>query len=83
MIDLLRQRRSIRNFTPEKIAPDTIDALMEAALRAPSSRGINPWEFIMVDDPGLLGNLAQAKPHGAGFLKSSSCHRGLRRQHQV
>ena len=71
MIDVLRQRRSIRNFTPEKIAPDSIDALMEAALRAPSSRGINPWEFVLVDDPGLLGKLAQAKPHGAGFLKNA------------
>ena len=71
MIDVLRQRRSIRTFTPEKIALDTINALMEAALRAPSSRGINPWEFILVDDPGLLGKLAQAKQHGAGFLKKA------------
>jgi nitroreductase len=68
MIDLLRKRRSIRKFTSEKIAPEAIKTLIEAALRAPSSRGINPWEFIIVDDPEILGNLSKAKQHGSEFL---------------
>jgi len=68
MIELLRKRRSIRKFTPEKVSPEAIEALLETALRAPSSRSINPWEFILVDDPGQLGKLAEAKQHGSGFL---------------
>lgn len=36
MIELLRRRRSIRKFTFEKIAPETVETLIEAALRAPS-----------------------------------------------
>lgn len=71
MIELLRKRRSIRTFTSEKIAPDTIEVLIEAALRAPSSRGINPWEFILVDDPGILKHLSLAKQHGSAFLKNA------------
>jgi len=71
MIELLRSRRSIRKFTSEKVAPDAMEALVEAALRAPSSRGINPWEFIFVDDPVLLAQLSQAKQHGSGFLKNA------------
>jgi nitroreductase len=71
MIEILRQRRSIRKFTPEKIAPDTIETIIEAALRAPSSRGINPWEFILVDDPEILMQLSQAKQHGSEFLKNA------------
>jgi nitroreductase len=46
MIELLRKRRSIRKFTHEKIAPATIETLIEVALRAQSSRGINPWAYI-------------------------------------
>lgn len=42
MIELLRKRRSIRKFTAEKIAPEAIETIIEAALRSPSSRGINP-----------------------------------------
>ncbi len=71
MIDLLRKRRSIRKFTPEKVSDETREALVETALRAPSSRGINPWEFVLVDDPALLGKLAEAKQHGSEFLKGA------------
>jgi len=56
MIDLLRKRRSIRKFTPEKVSDETREALVETALRAPSSRGINPWEFVLVDDRRSSGN---------------------------
>jgi nitroreductase len=71
MIELLRKRRSIRKFTEEKVEPETIELLIEALLRAPSSRGINPWEFIVVDDRELLACLSQAKEHGAEFLKNA------------
>lgn len=71
MIELLRNRRSIRKFTSEKIHPDIVEILIEAALRAPSSRGINPWEFILVDDPEILKLLAQTKQHGSEFLKGA------------
>lgn len=71
MIELLRKRRSIRKFTAEKVSPEHLDAIIEAALRAPSSRGINPWEFIIVDDADLLQQLSVAKQHGAEFLKNA------------
>ena len=71
MIELLRQRRSIREFTSEQIAPESVELLIEAALRAPSSRGINPWEIILVDDAAIIDQLAIAKTHGSGFLKGA------------
>ena len=71
MIDLLRSRRSIRKFRQEKIAPELVETIVEAALRAPSSRGINPWEFILVDDPAIMEKLSAAKQHGAEFLKNA------------
>ena len=71
MIELLRKRRSIRKFTAEKIAPEAIETIIEAALRSPSSRGINPWEFVVVADPEILDKLAKAKQHGSEFLKNA------------
>ena len=71
MIELLRKRRSIRKFKSDEIAPETVQILIEAALRAPSSRGINPWEFVVVKNPALLNKLSKAKQHGSEFLKSS------------
>jgi nitroreductase len=71
MIELLRKRRSIRKFTTEKIAPEIIETIIEAALRAPSSRGKNPWEFILVDDHQILDKLSKSKQHGSEFLKNA------------
>ncbi len=66
--ELIRTRRSIRHFRDQPIEAQKIDALVEAALRAPSSRSLNPWEFILVEDRGQLQALSAAKPHGASFL---------------
>ena len=71
MIDILRKRRSIRKFQDKKVETETIEIITEAALRAPSSRGRNPWEFILVDDPEVLGKLAKSKQHGSEFLKNA------------
>lgn len=69
MLELLRRRRSIRNFSAKKIDPEVIEALIESALRAPSSRGTNPWEFILVDNHEIIHKLSKAKQHGSEFLK--------------
>ncbi|ADW16768.1 nitroreductase [Desulfobulbus propionicus DSM 2032] len=68
LIDLLRARRSIRRFTQQPVEPEKLDLLLEAALRSPSSKGNNPWEFIVVTDRDRLERLSVAKAHGATFL---------------
>lgn len=68
MIELLRGRRSIRRYVDRPIEPEKMALLQEAALRSPSSRNFDPWEFIFVDDRALLEKLASCKPHGAAFL---------------
>lgn len=70
-LDLISTRRSIRKFKDRPVEKEKIDILMEAALRSPSSRGLNPWQFIVIDDRNLLEKLSQAKPHGAHFLKDA------------
>lgn len=72
MLDLLRTRRSIRKYKQTALPPETIEALKEALLRSPSSRGLNPWEFIFVDDKQLLEKLSHAKKHGAEFVKDAA-----------
>ncbi len=70
-IDLLRKRRSIRHFDNRQIEQEKIDILVEAMLRSPSSRGLNPWEFVIVTDKDKIAALAQSKPHGASFMKDA------------
>ena len=72
MIDILRTRRSIRKYEKKTIDKPSLEIIKEALLRCPSSRGINPWTFIFVDDPDLLKQLSQAKEHGSNFLKDAT-----------
>jgi len=69
MLDIFYNRRSTRKFSDKKVEVAMIKKLLTAALLAPSSKGSRPWEFIIVDDPALLGILALSKPHGASLLK--------------
>ena len=70
--ELTEKRRSIRRFTDEPIQQRQIEKLAEAALRSPSSRGLNPWEFVFVTDRQMLVKLAAAKPHGSSFLSGAA-----------
>ncbi len=71
LLDLLRSRRSIRNFENKKVELDKLELLLEAVLRSPSSRSLNPWEFIVVRDEQTIAKLARAKTHGSAFLKNA------------
>ena len=71
LLELLRKRRSVRQFAEQPVEKEKIDKLIEAALRSPSSRSLNPWHFIVVTDPETIGKLSQAKPHGASFMKNA------------
>jgi nitroreductase len=71
MIELLRTRRSIRKYTNQPIEPEKLDILKEAVLRSPSSKGINPWQFIFIDDLETIQKLKLCKPSGAGPLDTA------------
>ena len=70
-LSLVEKRRSIRRYEDKPVEPEKVERLIEAALRAPSSRGFNPWEFVVVTDGVLLEKLSKSKPHGASFLKDA------------
>jgi nitroreductase len=71
-MSLIRKRRSIRKFLDKPVEKEKLDLLVEAGLRAPSSRGINPWHFVVVSDRKMLARLSQAREHGSAFLKNAS-----------
>jgi len=72
MLEILRDRRSIRRYQDREIDAEKIEQLKEAALRAPSSRGINPWRFVFITDKAMLEKLSSAKESGSSFLKGAA-----------
>jgi nitroreductase len=57
-------RRSIRTYTPQPVADETVQKLLEAAMAAPSAAATDPWRFIVVKNREKLLKLAAALPYG-------------------
>ncbi len=54
----LRWRYATKRFDPaRKIEPETWDALEESMVLTPSSFGLQPWKFLVIENPGIRANL--------------------------
>ena len=61
-------RRSVRNYTGEKITDAQLESLLRAAMQAPSGVNQQPWHFIVVKKPEMLNKIAEIHPY-ASFAK--------------
>lgn len=48
LLEAITARKSIRAFRPDPVPQSVLRALLEAAIRAPSSMNTQPWEFFVV-----------------------------------
>ena len=62
--DTILARRSIRDFLDTPVEHDKIEILLKAAMAAPSACNLQPWAFIVVDEPKTLGLLKNATTQG-------------------
>jgi coenzyme F420-0:L-glutamate ligase / coenzyme F420-1:gamma-L-glutamate ligase len=56
----MRERRSIRRFEDRPIPIPVLERILETALWAPSPHNRQPWRFIVITDPALKSDLADA-----------------------
>ena len=70
-MELIFGRRSVRIYEPGEIGADTVRTLLEAAMAAPSAMTRDPWRFVVVREPAVLGRLAAVLP-GGRMLASAS-----------
>lgn len=57
-------RRSVRAYTAEPVTDSDVQALLEAAMSAPSAMATDPWRFLVLRDRADLAALADILPHG-------------------
>lgn len=62
VIENIMTRTSIRQFTDQPIAKDTLDLLVKAGMAAPSAMNAQPWAFIVVTEKEVLDSLNAVKP---------------------
>jgi len=54
VIDCLMNHRSVRKFKPEPIPEETIETILRAGTRAATAGSIQPYAFIVIDDPEVM-----------------------------
>ena len=62
LIELMRNRRSVRQFTDEAVPQEKVEKVLQAALLSASGRGTRPWEFIVVEGKEELLKLSGCRP---------------------
>ena len=62
LLELMRNRRSVRQFTEEPVPQEKVEKVLQAALTSASGRGIRPWEFIVVQDKEEILKLSECRP---------------------
>jgi nitroreductase len=66
LLDAVRTRRSVRQWTTEPIEDEQLELLVEAAARAPSGSNSQPWAFVVIREPGRLYRVRAASPGISG-----------------
>ena len=69
---LIASRRSCRAYGSGEVPPEQVQAILRAALMAPSSMNRQSWHFVVVDDKTDLAKLADCKEHGSYFVKDAA-----------
>jgi nitroreductase len=65
---VIKWRRSIRKFSPQKIEREKILQILEAARLAPSSSNRQAWHFIVIDDPLIIEQIPKQVAMGTKMI---------------
>lgn len=69
---LLLERHSIRRYTDQKVDPQDVKTILEAALLAPTSKSKRPWQFVVVEGKEMLDALSKCKPVAAHSIRGAA-----------
>ncbi len=67
LLELVKQRRSIRSFRPEPIPDEYVDRIVEVARWAPSGANSQPWEFVVVKKKELRDSIVKLFEESRGL----------------
>lgn len=69
-LGFILNRRSIRRYAQRSIPAETIQALLEAAMAAPSACCKDPWDFVVVSAQSTREAIAAALPNGRMLIQA-------------
>lgn len=58
-MEALYGRRAVRAYTDRPVTRESVRALLDAAIQAPSAVNLQPWSFVVLQDAALLRRLSE------------------------
>ena len=62
-MDEIMKRTSVRRFQTRKIETRELEKILQAGFHAPSAKNLQPWEFLVVQKPETLQEMATFSPY--------------------
>lgn len=66
----IKRRSSVRKYSDVGVSSNLVNQVLEAARWAPSEGDCEPWEFVIVRDPGLKAHVVEAAYHQRWMLQA-------------
>lgn len=63
-LDWIFSRRSVRQFSTNKIPGEMIEDILQAGMAAPSARARDPWRFIVIEEQKTMQAMLERLPNG-------------------
>ena len=63
---VIKERRSVRKYTDEKVTEEDLKLILESARQAPSGENAQPWRFIVIKDQDNKDFLSYVGKNGSG-----------------
>lgn len=73
ILEILKERRSIRKFKEEKVDKELVKKILKAGLLGPTSKNKKPVEFIVIEDKETILKLGECKSKGVDGLINATC----------
>lgn len=70
LLDLIYTRRSVREYTDEPVTDEQVEAMLKAAMAAPSAQDLRPWHFVVVRKRKLLDRLSEVHKYAHMLQKA-------------
>lgn len=70
VIEIIRNRRSIKEFTEDTVSREALEGLVDLARLSPTGANKNAWRFIVTQDRQILEQLGETHPY-CGWLKKA------------
>jgi nitroreductase len=73
IMQVIRSRYSCRRYRAEPVSSAVLMNLVDAGRLAPTSKGMQPWEFVVVTDASTLREIAKLTDFGPFIASAAAC----------